>query len=264
MSLKTSLLPCSISKINILLLTGFRSSSDGSMTTPGPPDPGVGLAAAYPSVTLPAIQHRRKFSLGASLHSNLLSGGFGNSAPEFNARRRFSNVSDVVSRKLSNTIGWRTNTVPTAEILEQGKSLCGQYVRARLKRSGVFSRKCGLNRIRNVHVREVFPRLQAIGHELERMHPNLYVGIARQASATPMLGSEKHVAEILITVARELLKLEVTWARVISLFAVAGGLAVDCVRQGHPEYITALVEAFTEILDEELASWVANNGGWVS
>lgn len=234
------------------------------MSAAVPPDPGVGFSAAYPPVTLPTVQHRRKFSLGASLHSNILSSGFSSSGVEFNARRRFSNVSDVVSRKLSNTIGWRTNSLPTTDIVDQGKSLCGLYVRTRLKRSGVYSRKCGLTRLRNAHVREVFPRLLALGHELERMHPNLYVGIARQASSTPILGSEKHVAEILVTVARELMKIEVNWAKVVSLFAVAGGLAVDCVRQGHPEYITPLIEAFTEILEDELASWVVNNGGWVS
>ena len=36
------------------------------------------------------------------------------------------------------------------DIVEQAKSLCGQYIRARLKRSGVFNRKLGLQRLRSV------------------------------------------------------------------------------------------------------------------
>lgn len=88
------------------------------------------------------------------------------------ARRRFSNVSDVVSRKLSNTIGWKIPTptpVPTQEIVTQGKCLCGQYIRFRLKRSGVFTKRLALQRIRSivgtpsVHVvREVFPALNYV------------------------------------------------------------------------------------------------------
>jgi hypothetical protein len=120
-----------------------------------------------------------------------LNGGSGPSAPSadaaaFNRRiRRFSNVSDAVSRKLSTTIGWRT--VSVTEIVNQGKSLCGQYIRSRLKRSGVFNRKLGLQRLRSVAnlpggiiVCEVFAQLHSIGLELERLHPKLYSGVARQ------------------------------------------------------------------------------------
>lgn len=88
------------------------------------------------------------------------------------ARRRFSNVSDVVSRKLSNTIGWKIPTptpVPTQDIVTQGKCLCGQYIRYRLKRTGVFNKRLALQRIRSiigtpsVHVvREVFPALNYV------------------------------------------------------------------------------------------------------
>ncbi len=46
--------------------------------------------------------------------------------------------------------------------------------------------------------------------------------------------SEKSVRNVLSSVARELFKSEVSWGRVASLYCVAGGLAVDCVRQGHP------------------------------
>lgn len=104
-------------------------------------------------------------SIGSHSTENLLS---------ISARRRFSNVSDVVSRKLSNTIGWKIPTptpVPTQDIVTQGKCLCGQYIRYRLKRSGVFNKRLALQRIRSiigtpsVHVvREVFPALNYVWH----------------------------------------------------------------------------------------------------
>lgn len=112
------------------------------------------------SLTVPTFT-KRKFSLNISAGSLLGEPG------GFNARRRLSNVSDAFSRKLS-TIGWK-QTIPAADIITQGKCLCGQYIRCRLKRSGVFSRKLGLQRIRSIigtpsaHVvHEVFPALLTV------------------------------------------------------------------------------------------------------
>lgn len=99
---------------------------------------------------------RRKFSFPAVLQSqsmqaelgvaafnsgSIAASGVGPSLTVATARRRFSNVSDVVSRKLSHTIGWRT-AVPTEQIARQGKALCVQYVRWKLKRMGAYTKKC--------------------------------------------------------------------------------------------------------------------------
>lgn len=115
-------------------------------------------------------------------------------------------------------------------------------------------------------VSEVFPELASIGQELERMHPKLFTSVARQASASPgggILASEKAPGVVLSAVGRELFKMDVTWGKIVSLFAVAGGLGVDCVRQGHPEYLQGLMEAVGEVLEDEVAPWIITNGGWV-
>lgn len=115
---------------------------------------------------LPVAETKRKFSFPIALHSSSLL-----SEPNtFSARRRFSNVSDVVTRKLSSTIGWKLPVViPTQDLVTQGKCLCGQYIRNRLKRSGLFTKKLGLQRLRSIigtpsaHiVREVFPALNHV------------------------------------------------------------------------------------------------------
>lgn len=115
---------------------------------------------------LPVTETKRKFSFPIALHSSSLL-----SEPNtLSARRRFSNVSDVVTRKLSSTIGWKLPVViPTQDLVTQGKCLCGQYIRNRLKRSGLFTKKLGLQRLRSIigtpsaHiVREVFPALNYV------------------------------------------------------------------------------------------------------
>lgn len=112
---------------------------------------------------LATSETKRKFSFPIANHSSSFLGD----VTTLSARRRFSNVSDAVTRKLSNTIGWKIPVaIPTQDIVTQGKCLCGQYIRFRLKRSGVFNKKLGLQRIRSIigtpsiHVvREVLPAL---------------------------------------------------------------------------------------------------------
>lgn len=50
----------------------------------------------------------------------------------------------------------------------------------------------------------------------------------------------------------------------MALFAIVGGLAVDCVRLDHPECLPKLVEGIADIVEDELATWINENGGWVS
>ncbi|XP_043275716.1 bcl-2-related ovarian killer protein-like [Venturia canescens] len=188
-----------------------------------------------------------------------------------NARRRLSNVSDVVSRKISHTIGWRSVSASVELTVSQGSSLCAQYIRNRLKRSGIFQRKLGLKRMRSAMllpggsvVGEVYPELTTVGSELEKMHPNLFTRIGRQIGSSTFT-SEQSAAEALTDISREMLRSgEMTWSKIIALYAVAGGIAVDCVRQGKPEFIPAVQRAMTEVLEEDLASWIQANGGWSS
>lgn len=49
----------------------------------------------------------------------------------------------------------------------------------------------------------------------------------------------------------------------ISFFAVAGGLATDCVRQGHSDYLPKLIDGVGDAIEDELISWINENGGWI-
>ncbi|XP_055596257.1 bcl-2-related ovarian killer protein-like [Uranotaenia lowii] len=227
---------------------------------------------------------RRKFSFPANFHSTIVlsgddrlgslnpSGSLQPNSAASSARRRLSNVSDVVTRKLSSTIGWKQPVLPSQDIITQGKCLCGQYIRCRLKKSGVFNRKLGLQRIRSIvgtpsiHVvREVFPALLSVGDELERMYPRVYSGVARQLTryGRGELKTPDMAPLLLSAIGRDLFKSEITWAKVVALFAIAGGLSVDCVRQGHPDYLPKLIEGVAEVIEDELVTWISENGGWV-
>ncbi|KAH8319699.1 hypothetical protein KR074_004258 [Drosophila pseudoananassae] len=157
------------------------------------------------------------------------------------------------------------------EIINQGKCLCGQYIRARLRRAGVLNRKV-TQRLRNIldpgssHVVfEVFPALNSMGEELERMHPRVYTNISRQLSRAPFgeLEDGDMAPMLLNLVAKDLFRSNITWGKIISLFAVCGGFAIDCVRQGHYDYLQTLVDGLAEIIEDDLVYWLIDNGGWL-
>lgn len=229
---------------------------------------------------LRGISHR-KFSIPVALHTttNLLDP---HSVLPASNRRRFSNVSEAVSRKFSNTIGWRTaTTVPPRDIIMSGRTLCVLYIRSRLKRCGKYNRRIGLSRFReNVSesdatsdniAKEVFPFLNIACIELERLYPKLYSNITRQLSLPP-LTSEKvdiDMGEVLLAIAHQLFRVvgEPTWGKIISLYSIAGGLAIECLKlsdssQIQVEKMRQIVDAVTEIFEDKLAEWVIVNGGW--
>ncbi|EDW73732.1 uncharacterized protein Dwil_GK19537 [Drosophila willistoni] len=156
------------------------------------------------------------------------------------------------------------------EIINQGKCLCGQYIRARLRRAGVLNRKV-IQRLRNIlepssHVvYEVFPALNSMGEELERMHPRVYTNISRQLSRAPFgeLEDSDMAPMLLNLVAKDLFRSSITWGKIISIFAVCGGFAIDCVRQGHYDYLQCLVDGLAEIIEDDLVYWLIDNGGWL-
>merc|ERR1719412_2429392 len=163
--------------------------------------------------------------------------------------RRFSNVSDAVSRKLSTTLGWRT--VSIGEVVTQAKSLCGQHIRAWLKRLPGGLAVC-----------DVFVQLEALSLELERKYPKLYTGVCRQMGIAVV--TEKIIAKNLSSMALHIFKKDISWFKVASFYNLVSSAAVDCVRQGHPEYLYGLVEAAGLVIERDVATWIANQGGWVA
>uniref|UniRef100_A0A1L8DJB6 Putative apoptosis regulator protein of the bcl-2 family n=2 Tax=Nyssomyia neivai TaxID=330878 RepID=A0A1L8DJB6_9DIPT len=161
--------------------------------------------------------------------------------------------------------------VSPQDIVAQGKCLCLQYIRCRLKRAGALNRKV-VQRLRTITIespntntitRDVFPILNGLGEELERMHPRVYNNVGRQLSrAWSDLPEADTLSLLLAEVAKELFRGGTTWARVISFIAVMGGLALDCVRLGRSDALPRLVEVFGHIIEEDLMVWLEAHGGW--
>lgn len=112
-------------------------------------------------------------------------------------------------------------------------------------------------------VADVYPALIVLGTELEKLQSNLFIKIARQAGSRKF-SSEQIIIEVITDVSREMFRTgEMTWSKIVALYAIAGGIAVDCVHQDKAEFIPAIQRAMTNVLGEYLAIWIQANGGWV-
>ncbi|KAL3207347.1 hypothetical protein MRX96_039709 [Rhipicephalus microplus] len=151
----------------------------GGLSAPSSPSLGNRL-------TVPGSQgpRDRKYSLPLQLQRRPSLSGYAaavESAREDARRRKFSQVGQVVSHRLSTTIGWKVYTVTTQEVADQAKSPCGRYLRAKLKQCGAVHKKLGLQRLRSVSnisvgypTSDVAQRLRLVCSELESSHPDLY------------------------------------------------------------------------------------------
>ncbi|XP_059559861.1 bcl-2-related ovarian killer protein isoform X1 [Myotis daubentonii] len=122
--------------------------------------------------------------------------------------------------------------------------------------------------------------------ELELIRPSIYRNVARQLNIS--LHSESVVTDAFLAVAAQIFaaawwsgealppmehpaapqrgcpggQTGITWGKVVSLYLVAAGLAVDCVRQAQPAMVHALVDCLGEFVRKTLATWLRRRGGW--
>ncbi|XP_061588267.1 bcl-2-related ovarian killer protein homolog B [Cololabis saira] len=159
-------------------------------------------------------------------------------------------VLDVFDRSLSDK-----------ELVSQSKALCRDYILSRLNQNGLGWSKSELNFTPpNAALAEVTMVLLCLGDELECIQPSLYRNVARQLNIS--VAMENVVSDAFLGVATEIFSAGVTWGKVVSLYAVAGALAVDCVRQGYPSTVQVLVDSLGQFVRKFLVHWLKRRGGW--
>ncbi|XP_057696735.1 bcl-2-related ovarian killer protein homolog A isoform X2 [Corythoichthys intestinalis] len=147
------------------------------------------------------------------------------------------------------------------ELVSQAKALCRDYIQSRLGRAGIgWSKPEQLSSSWGTQG-DVSAVLLWLGDELEYLRPSVYRNVARQLNIT--VASESVVTDAFLAVAADIFSTGVTWGKVVSLYAVAGSLAVDCVRHGHPAMVHTIVDCMGEFVRKSLSTWLKRRGGWV-
>ncbi|XP_038162812.1 bcl-2-related ovarian killer protein homolog A [Cyprinodon tularosa] len=147
------------------------------------------------------------------------------------------------------------------ELVSQAKALCRDYIHSRLHRAGVgWSKAEQGGAAAGGKLAEVSAVVQWLGDELEYLRPNVYRNVARQLNISVAI--EGVVSDAFMAIAADIFSTGVTWGKVVSLYAVAGALAVDCVRHGHPAMVHTIVDCMGEFVRKSLTPWLKKRGGW--
>lgn len=229
-----------------------------------------GSAGRPMTLAPPSMGKPRKYSLPVIYPKPSLSvyAAAAESAKEsLSRRRKFSQVGHVVGHRLSTTIGWRT-PVSSQDVVNQAKSLCGRFLRAKLRTCSAVHKKLGLQRLKSVsnmacgsNTAEIAAELRLLTAELERIHPKLFQSVASNLGLHT-LPTESVVHNVFTSVAEEIFRTDITWGRIVALFAMTGALAMDCVKGGHPEFVLGLVQKMGIFVERDLAPWICQQGGW--
>ncbi|NP_001139563.1 BCL2 family apoptosis regulator BOK S homeolog [Xenopus laevis] len=148
------------------------------------------------------------------------------------------------------------------ELVSQGKAICRDFIQARLQRAGFGWSKPehGMSNTSGSRLAEVSTTFLRLGDELEYMRSTVYRNIARQLNIS--LTSETILSDAFLAVAAEIFTAGITWGKVVSLYAVAAGLAVDCVKQSQPALVLTIVDCLGEFIRKTLVTWLKRRGGW--
>uniref|UniRef100_A0A8C7E2D8 BCL2 family apoptosis regulator BOK n=1 Tax=Naja naja TaxID=35670 RepID=A0A8C7E2D8_NAJNA len=147
------------------------------------------------------------------------------------------------------------------ELVSQAKVLCRDYIHSRLIRAGIgWNKPERSSPVPVGKLAEVSSILLRLGDELEYIRPNLYRNIARQLNIS--LHSETVVTDAFLAVATQIFSSGITWGKIASLYAVAAGLAVDCVKHAQPAMVHTIVDCLGEFVRKTLVTWMKRRGGW--
>lgn len=157
------------------------------------------------------------------------------------------------------------------QVVHQSKVLCRDFIVLKLKENGLIN-----NDIYNIYnddpniigqghslrPTDVSKEIISIASILECRYPRLFDDIGSYLKVTYQ--STLHVQSVYDSVATELFKGTITWARIVALFVFTADLTVDCVKQKQDRFASVIAESLERFVHKKLAFWIVQQGGWPS
>lgn len=108
------------------------------------------------------------------------------------------------------------------------------------------------------HLEDVKTALRDSADEFEELFTQAFSNLSSQLDITPDTAyhSFKSVMD-------EVFKDGVNWGRIVGLFVFGGVLCVECVEKDMSNLVPRIADWMTIYLDENIASWIQSQGGWV-
>lgn len=156
----------------------------------------------------------------------------------------------------------------SADILEQAKQICNDYIEAKLEREGFKNRSWSFTFSNSAPrqgsgemVSQVSIRVREVGRLLEQSYPRLYKDISGRINVP--FNSENTVHDAFNNVSSEILSDGLNWARIVALYAFAGALVAECCKEGRNSYVLEIGNWMYEFAALYMVDWIKSKGGWV-
>ncbi|KAJ0023266.1 hypothetical protein NQD34_003165 [Periophthalmus magnuspinnatus] len=109
------------------------------------------------------------------------------------------------------------------------------------------------------HLDAIKTALTDSADEFEELFTQAFSNLSSQLDITPdtAYNSFKSVMD-------EVFKDGVNWGRIVGLFVFGGVLSVECVEKDMSILVPRIANWMTIYLDENIATWIQNQGGWAS
>ncbi|CAG5118274.1 unnamed protein product, partial [Candidula unifasciata] len=140
------------------------------------------------------------------------------------------------------------------DIVEQAHWICTDYILHKLASKKLMSRKVGLSApgySKSVHVINA-------ALSLELAHPMTYSNVSRKLCMT--MSSAKVVRTTLTSLLTVLFEGDITWGKVVSMFAVAGLFGEECASQGHADFVKEVIDVVADFTGSRLLPWLTSQG----
>lgn len=142
-------------------------------------------------------------------------------------------------------------------IFSQIHCLCAQFIKEKLKRDGLSSRKAPIliDVLPNSSLRHTILIINRMSLELERLHPRTFCNIS--------LALPEAAPVMVDAIGRSLFKHnDISWGKIISFLTISSAIAADCARVGQPDIIQSVVDSTFSVMAEEAGLWIEKEGGW--
>ena len=138
--------------------------------------------------------------------------------------------------------------------------LCQEYLAHALARKGFGNTipRTMADACRTADTSRIFKLLRPLADAFEDMNPDVFHDLVTSLHVTAETAYTKFVG-----VATELFADGVKWGRIVGLYALAGAVAVECVRRNWTRFIRLICEWVSMFIRQYLFDWIVDHNGWV-
>jgi len=149
------------------------------------------------------------------------------------------------------------------DISIQAQYICKKYMEQKFSNSSPNYKELFKTRLdENICSTEVIKTMNKYGRILEKSYPALYTDVVQKMNFR--INYEIVICGLFTCVCDNILAEGKTWAKIVSIYAFAAALAMDCCQANDFKTAKNISKWMGQYTHKRLVRWIRRHGGWVS